>query len=32
VYQKDLGAKTDAMARAMKDYNPDSTWQKVSAP
>jgi hypothetical protein len=32
VYQKDLGTKTDAIARAMKEYNPDSTWQKVTAP
>jgi hypothetical protein len=28
VYQKDLGKKTAALAKAMKDYNPDSTWQK----
>lgn len=29
VYQKDLGPKTDAMARAMKEYNPNSSWQKA---
>ena len=29
VYQKDLGLKTDAIAEAMKTYNPDPTWQKV---
>jgi hypothetical protein len=28
VYQKDLGKKTDALAKAMKEYNPDSSWQK----
>jgi hypothetical protein len=28
VYQKDLGKKTDVLAKAMKQYNPDSTWQK----
>jgi hypothetical protein len=28
VYQKDLGKKTDALAKAMKAYNLDSTWQK----
>jgi hypothetical protein len=28
VYQKDLGKKTNNLAKAMKDYNPDSTWQK----
>jgi Protein of unknown function (DUF2950) len=27
VYQKDLGRKTDALAKAMKEYNPDSSWQ-----
>jgi hypothetical protein len=31
VYQKDLGKKTEAMGKAMKDYNPNSTWQKVEA-
>ena len=24
VYQKDLGRKTDALAKAMREYNPDS--------
>src|SRR5271169_3388052 len=29
VFQKDLGKKTDALARAMKEYNPDSSWQRA---
>ena len=29
VYQKDLGKKTAAIAEAMKEYNPDSRWQKA---
>ncbi len=29
VYQKDLGKQTDVLAKAMKEYNPDSSWQKV---
>jgi hypothetical protein len=29
VYQKDLGPKTAAIARAMKEFNPDRTWTKV---
>jgi len=29
VYQKDLGRKTEVLAKAMTEYNPDSTWQKV---
>ena len=29
VYQKDLGKKTDILAKAMKQYNPDSTWKKA---
>jgi len=29
VYQKDLGKKTDALAKAMKEYNPNSSWQKA---
>jgi hypothetical protein len=29
VYQKDLGKKTDAIAKAMKEYNPNSSWQKA---
>ena len=28
MYQKDLGKKTDVLAKAMKEYNPDSSWQK----
>jgi hypothetical protein len=29
VYQKDLGPNSAAMARAMKEFNPDSTWKKI---
>jgi hypothetical protein len=29
VYDKDLGPRTDALARAMKTYNPDATWRAV---
>ncbi len=29
VYQKDLGKKTGALAKAMKQYNPNSGWQKA---
>lgn len=29
VYQKDLGKKTETMAKAMKEYNPDSRWKKA---
>jgi hypothetical protein len=28
VYQKDLGPRTAILARAIKEYNPSSTWQK----
>lgn len=28
VYRKDLGPNTAALAKAMKEYNPDSTWSK----
>jgi hypothetical protein len=28
VYQKDLGEKTAALAKAMKEYNPTSSWQE----
>jgi hypothetical protein len=28
VYQKDLGKKTDTLAKDMKEYNPNSSWQK----
>ena len=27
VYEKDLGAETDAVARAMKAFDPDASWQ-----
>jgi Protein of unknown function (DUF2950) len=29
VYQKDFGKKTGVLAKAMKTYNPNSTWQKA---
>jgi hypothetical protein len=29
VYQKDLGKKTEALAKAMKEYNTNSSWQKA---
>lgn len=29
VHEKSLGPNTDAIARAMKTYDPDSSWQKV---
>jgi hypothetical protein len=29
VYQKDLGKKTEVLAKAMKEYNRNSSWQKV---
>jgi len=29
VYQKDLGKKTDALGKAMQEYNPDPTWHKA---
>ena len=29
VYQKDLGQKTYVLARAMKEYNRDASWQKA---
>ncbi len=28
VYQKDLGRKTEVLAKSMTGYNPDSSWQK----
>ena len=28
VYRKDLGKNTDVLAKAMKEYKPDPTWQK----
>ena len=29
VYEKDLGKKTEALAKAMKEYNPNASWQKA---
>jgi hypothetical protein len=29
VYQKDLGKKTDVLAKSMKEYNPNSSWEKT---
>ena len=29
VYQKDLGPRTPALAREMKVFDPDGTWQRV---
>ena len=29
VLQKDLGTKTDVLAKAMKKYDPDSSWRKA---
>jgi hypothetical protein len=29
VYEKDLGKKTDAVARSMNEYNPSSGWQQA---
>jgi hypothetical protein len=29
VYQKDLGTKTEVLAKTMKEYNPNSSWQKA---
>jgi hypothetical protein len=29
VYEKDLGKKTETLAKAMKEYNPNSSWQKA---
>ena len=29
VYQKDLGKKTEVLAKDMKEYNPDSSWYKA---
>jgi hypothetical protein len=29
VYQKDLGKKSELLAKAMKEYNPNSSWEKV---
>jgi hypothetical protein len=32
IFQKDLGPKTDEIARNMKEYNPDSKWEPVYVP
>ena len=29
VYQKDLGKQTEALGKVMKEYKPDSSWQKA---
>ena len=29
VYEKDLGKKTDTLAKAMKEFNPSSSWQEA---
>jgi hypothetical protein len=29
VYERDLGKKTDVRAQTLKEYNPDSAWQKA---
>lgn len=29
VYQKDIGKKTEVLAKALKEYNPNSSWQKA---
>jgi hypothetical protein len=29
VYQKDLGSKTEGIAKAMTLYNPDRTWRRT---
>lgn len=29
VYQKDLGKKTEALGKAMKEFNPNSSWEKA---
>jgi hypothetical protein len=28
VYEKDLGKKTNVLAKAMTEYNPNAGWQK----
>jgi len=28
VYEKDLGKKTETLAKSMREFNPDSSWQK----
>jgi hypothetical protein len=29
VYQKDLGKKTEVLAKALKEYNPNSSWKEA---
>jgi hypothetical protein len=29
VYEKDLGKKTDVVAKALTEYNPNPTWKKA---
>jgi hypothetical protein len=31
VYEKNLGKRTERIARAMKVFDPDKTWQKVKS-
>jgi len=31
VYEKDLGKKTESIAKSLKEYNPDSRWKKTEA-
>ena len=30
VYEKDLGKKTDALVKGMKEFNPDASWRKTN--
>jgi DUF2950 family protein len=32
VYEKDLGKKTEAMGKVLKEYNPNAGWQKAEGP
>jgi len=32
LYEKDLGSKTEALAKALKEYNPNTSWHKVEEP
>jgi hypothetical protein len=29
VYQKDLGKKTESVSKTLKEFNPDSSWEKA---
>jgi hypothetical protein len=31
VYEKDLGRKTEALGKSMKEFNPDANWKKAAA-